>query len=64
MAQLKFNKKGILIPQKISYDVKHNERDKELIDRHLKRKTDFQIDYDNEGNAIFVKKEKNNKEDK
>lgn len=45
MAQLKFNKKGVLIPQKISYDVKHDERDKEFIDR-------------------FVKKEKNNKEEK
>ena len=64
MAQLKFNKKGVLIPQKISYDVKHDERDKELIDIYLKEKIDFQIDHDNEGNAIFVKKEKNNKEDK
>ncbi len=45
MTQLKFNKKGVLIPQKITYDVKHDERDKEVIDR-------------------FVKKEKNNKEDK
>lgn len=64
MAQLKFNKKGVLIPQKITYDIKHDERDKELIDRYLKKKTDFQTDYDNEGNAIFVKKEKDNKEGK
>ena len=64
MTQLKFDKKGIFIPQKIKYDIKHNERDKELIDKYLKKKTNFQTDYDNEGNAIFVKKEKNNKEDK
>lgn len=63
MTQLKFDKKGVLIPQKIKFDVKHNERDKEFIDKYLKRKTDFQIDDDNKGNAIFVKK-KNNKEDK
>lgn len=64
MTQLKFNKKGCLIPQKIRYDVKHNERDKAFIDRYLKKKTNFQIDYNNEGNATFVKKEKNSKEDK
>ncbi len=29
MTQLKFDEKGFLIPQKICYDVKHNERDKE-----------------------------------
>lgn len=38
MTQLKFDEKGCLIPQKISYDVKHNERDKEFIDMYLKRK--------------------------
>ncbi len=56
MTQLKFNKKGLLIPQKISYKVKHNERDKEFIDKYLNGKTNFQINYDNKGNATFVKK--------
>lgn len=64
MTQLRFNEEGILIPQKINYDVKHDERDKEFIDEYLKERSDFLIDYDNKGNAIFVKKEKNNKEGK
>lgn len=61
MTQLKFDKKGILIPQKIKYNVKHNERDKEFIDKYIKKKTNFQIDYDHKGNPIF--KEKNTKGD-
>lgn len=59
MAQLKFDKKtGNLSPQKVNYVIKHNELDNEMIDKYLQRKTDFSIDYDNEGNAIFIKKEK------
>lgn len=56
MTQLKFDKKGFLIPQKINYDVKHNEKDKELIDKYIKKKTNFRIDYDHKGNPIFKEK--------
>ncbi|HUS48633.1 MAG TPA: hypothetical protein VMZ91_00570 [Candidatus Paceibacterota bacterium] len=42
MTQLKFDKKGSLIPQKIRYDIKHDERDKEFIDKHMKDESKFQ----------------------
>lgn len=58
MTQLKFDKKGFLIPQKIRYDVKHKERDKEFIDKFIKKKTNFRIDYDHKGNPIFKEKNK------
>jgi len=58
MAQLKFNKEGKLIPQKISYDVKHNERDKEFIDEYVKDECNFEIKYNNKGDFKFIKKNK------
>lgn len=63
MSQLKFDKNGVFIPQIIKFNVKRNELDEEMIEKYIKRKTNFQVDYDNEGNPIFVKKKKNNKED-
>ena len=53
---MKFNKNGNLIPQIVKYEVKHEEETEEILDKYIKKKTDFQIDYDNEGNAIFIKK--------
>jgi len=58
MTQLKFDKKGCLIPQKIRYDVKHHERDEAFIDKYIKKKANFQIDYDHKGNPIFKEKNK------
>lgn len=65
MTQLKFDAiTGELLPQKISYDVIHEEETEEMFEKYIKKKTNFQIDYNDEGNATFVKKEKNSKEDK
>ena len=52
MAQLKFDKKGFLIPQKINYDVKHSERDKEFIDNEC----NFEIKYNKKGDFKFIEK--------
>lgn len=52
---MKFSENGFLITQKVSYSIKHDEMDEELIDKCLQKKTNFQIDYDHEGNAIFLK---------
>ena len=54
MTQLKFDKKGILIPQKINYDVKHDERDKEFIDNEC----NFEIKYNKKGDFKFIEKNK------
>lgn len=43
MTQLKFDKKGFLIPQKINYDVKHDERNKEIIDKCKKTNKGVEI---------------------
>lgn len=56
MVQLKFDKEGVFIPQKINYDVKHNEKDEELIEKYIKNNCNFKIDYDNDANPIFIKK--------
>ena len=56
MAQLKFNKKGLLIPQKINYKVKHNERDKEFIDKYIESECNFKIKYDKKGDFKFIEK--------
>jgi len=64
MTQLRFDEEGVLIPQKINYDIKHNERDREFIDEYIKKKTDFRIDYDHEGDPIFKEKNKIKKGDK
>ncbi|HUS49142.1 MAG TPA: hypothetical protein VMZ91_03200 [Candidatus Paceibacterota bacterium] len=50
-------KTGMLLPQKIKYIVKHEEETEEMLDRYLQKKTNFQIDYDSKGDAIFIKKE-------
>ena len=34
---------------------------KRKIEKYLQENSDFQINYDQKGNAIFVKREKNNK---
>ena len=54
---MKFSQNGDLIPQIINYEVKHEEETEEMLDKYLKKKTNFQIDYDKRGNAIFIKKE-------
>lgn len=55
---MKFDKNGFLIPQKINYKPKKDEETEEMMEKYIKKKIDFQIDYDNEGNAIFLKKKK------
>ena len=62
MNQLKFDRNGVFIPQVIKIKVKRDELEEEIIEEYIKKKTNFQIDYDNKGNPIFVKKEKKNKE--
>lgn len=55
---MRFNKNGDLIPQIVKYKVKHEEATEEMLDEYIKKKTDFQIDYEHEGNARFTEKEK------
>lgn len=61
MSQLKFDKNGVFIPQKISYKLKKDERTEEMLEEYIKKKANYQINYDHKGNAIFVKKERGNK---
>lgn len=62
MTQLKFDAiTGELLAQKISYNVKHEEGVEEMLEKYIKKKTNYQINYDREGNAIFIKKEKSKK---
>ena len=61
MAQLRFDKNGVLIPQKIRYDVKHDERDKEIIDGFIKDKCNFKIKHNSEGDPEFNEKNKKEK---
>lgn len=56
MTQLKFDKKGFLIPQRINYDIKHNERDKELINKYIENECNFKTEYNNKGEPKFVEK--------
>jgi len=53
-----FDNEGNLMPQKIKYKPKRDEETEEMVDKYIKRKINFQINYDNDGNSIFVKKEK------
>lgn len=57
MTQLKFDKDGVFIPQKINYKPKRDEETEEMLEKYIKKRTDFQIDYDRKGNAIFIEKE-------
>lgn len=52
---------GSLIPQKINYDIKHNERDKEFIDEYMKNKCNFEIKYNNKGDFKIIEKNKEEK---
>ena len=61
MTQLKFDENGVFIPQRINYKLKKDERTEEIIEKYLYEKSKFQINYDHEGNAIFVKREKSKK---
>ncbi len=57
MTQLKFDAiTGELLPQKISYDVKHEEETEEMFEKYIKSECNFKVDYDNEANPIFIKK--------
>lgn len=61
MSQLRFNKEGVLIPQKIRYDIKLDERDKELIDEFIKDECNFKIKHNSEGDPEFNEKNKEEK---
>ena len=56
MSQLRFNKNGLFIPQKTKYLIKHNELDKEFIEKYINDECNFKVSYDNEANPIFIKK--------
>lgn len=58
MKRVDFDNEGNLMPQKIKYKPKRDEETEEMVDKYIKRKINFQINYDNDGNSIFVKKEK------
>lgn len=63
MSQLKFNRNGVFIPQIVKLNIKRDELDEEIFEEYIKKKTDFQINYDNRGNPIFIKKEKDTEND-
>jgi len=63
MSQLKFDKNGVFIPKKTNLTIKHDELDEEMINEYINNECSFQIEYDNESNPIFIKKDKNNKND-
>lgn len=56
MAQLRFNKEGFLVPQRVSYDIKHNEKYIELIDKYIRDECDFRVKYNDKGEPRFIKK--------
>jgi len=56
MSQLKFDKNGVFIPQKIKFKIKRSELDEEFIEKYIENNCNFKIKYDNEANPIFVKK--------
>ena len=58
MSQLKFNKNGVFIPQIVKINIKRNELDEEMIEKYIKEKINFQVNYDHKGNPIFIKKER------
>jgi len=59
MRQLKSNAiTGKLLPQKVNYSIKHEEEIEEMIDKYIKNDCNLKVNYDNEANPIFVKKEK------
>ncbi len=59
MDQLKFSEEtGELLPQKVTYTVKHDEADEESIDIYIKNECNFKIEYDNEGELLFKQKTK------
>lgn len=64
MGQIKFDKNGVFTPQKINYQLKKDEEKEEMIEKYIKKKTNFQVDYDNKGNPIFKEKERIKKEEK
>lgn len=55
---MKFDKNGNLIPQKIKFDIKHDELDEDVFDKYITDECNFKIKYDKKENATFVKKEK------
>ncbi|MBA7516655.1 hypothetical protein ES705_08703 [subsurface metagenome] len=46
MGQLKFDKKGVFIPQRIKFSIKHNELDEEMIDNYVKKECDTPYECD------------------
>ena len=58
MTQLKFSKKGRLLRQTVNYKVKHDEETEDLIEKYINDKCDFRIEFNEKGDAILRKKEK------
>ena len=61
MNQLKFDENGAFIPQRVNYNIKHEEEIEEMLENYLNNECNFQIKYDNKSNPIFIKKEKGGK---
>ena len=55
-----FDKKGKLLPQKVNYKVRHDEQIEDLIEEYINDKCDLQIEFNEKGDAVLRKKEKNN----
>lgn len=56
MAQLRFNKRGFLVPRGISYDAEHNERYRELIDKYIRDECNFRVKYNDKGDSRFIRR--------
>lgn len=61
MGQIKFDKNGFFIPQIVKLNIKRNELDEGMFEEYIKKKTEFQINYDHKGNPIFKEKKINRK---
>ena len=57
MTQLKFDGNGGFIPQRVNYKLTKDEEKEEMIDKYVNNECNFQIEYDNKSNPIFIKKE-------
>jgi len=64
MGQVKLDKNGVFIPKRVNYKLKKDEEKEEMIEKYLQKNSNFQINYDRKGNAVFIEKERIKKEGK
>lgn len=58
MGQLKFDRNGVFIPQKMKFIIKHDILDEEMINEYVNNECNLQIEYNKRGAPYFIKKKK------